>query len=162
MDASHRIETINHLTLPVHDLDEAERFYVATLGATLVRRMDRDAFLRVRPERGDEADRDNSPLHLAVRFADTPEIHLFLQRGRAKPKPAPHPHIAFDVDHDALDRWIERLAAAGIRVDGPRRLGPPGHASVYFCDPFGNLLELATMGYRGTVAMGPPDLDAIT
>jgi catechol 2,3-dioxygenase-like lactoylglutathione lyase family enzyme len=78
-----------------------------------------------------------------------------------KPKPARHPHIAFDVDHDALDRWIERLAAAGIRVDGPRRLGPPGHASVYFCDPFGNLLELATMGYRGTVAMGPPDLDAI-
>ncbi len=161
MDISHRIESIHHLTLPVHDLDEAERFYVATLGASVVRRMDREAFLRIRPERVAEADSDNSPLHLAVRFVDTPEIHLFLQRGRVKPRPAPHPHLAFAVDNDALDLWIDRLRSAGVRLDGPRRLGPPGHASIYFFDPFGNLLELVTVGYRGDVTLGPPDLDAI-
>jgi hypothetical protein len=43
-------------------------------------------------------------------------------------------------------------------LDGPRRLGPPGHASVYFADPFGNLLELATMGYTSRVIEGLPDI----
>jgi hypothetical protein len=45
-----------------------------------------------------------------------------------------------------------------VPIDGPRRLGPPGHASVYFADPFGNTLELVTMGYAGSVSDGPPNV----
>jgi hypothetical protein len=45
-----------------------------------------------------------------------------------------------------------------VPIDGPRRLGPPGQASVYFADPFGNTLELVTTGYEGVVLDGPPDV----
>lgn len=154
-------EGFHHITLPVHDLEVAERFYVGLLGATLVRRMDRDAFLRVRPEREAEADAANSPLHLAIRFAEGPEMHLFLQKGRVAPTPVPHPHWAIHVDAEQLDAFATRLAGAGVPTDGPRRLGPPGHASVYFADPFGNTLELVTTGYRGPVLAGPPDVSTL-
>lgn len=155
------IDGFGHITLPVHDLALAERFYAGVLGASIVRRFDRETFLRFRPERAGEVDADNSPLHLAVRFADGPELHLFLQKGRAVPTPAPHPHLAMNVDHDELDVFHARLHEAGVRTDGPRRLGPPGHASIYFADPFGNTLELVTMGYRGAVQDGPPDVSLL-
>ncbi|MFT3772644.1 MAG: VOC family protein [Minicystis sp.] len=153
-----RIDGFGHITLPVHDLAAAERFYVDLLGAQPIRRLDREAFLRLRPDRAPEVDADNSPLHLAVQFPGAPELHLFLQRNRAKPTPAPHPHLAMNVAPDALDIFAARLRAAGVPLDGPRRLGPPGHASVYFADPFGNTLELVTMGYGGPVTDGPPDV----
>lgn len=152
------IDGFAHITLPIHDLDAAEAFYVDLLGAELVRKLDHAALLRSRPDRAHEADSDNSPLHLAVRWHDTPELHLFLQKNRPKPVPAPHPHLAMNVDADDLDVFVGRLTAANVRFDGPRRLGPPGHASVYFADPFGNTLELTTMGYQGEVIDGPPDI----
>ena len=158
MDNAPVIDGFAHLTLPIHDLDVAERFYVGVLGAKLLRRFDRETFLRLRPDRAHEADADNSPLHLAITFHDTPEVHLFLQKNRSRPVPAPHPHLAMNVDPDQLDVFIERLKAAGVPLDGPRRLGPPGHASVYFTDPSGNLLELVTLGYEGPVTAGPPDV----
>ena len=152
------IEGFHHITLPVHDLDSAEQFYVSLLGATLLHKFDRETFLRIRPDRAREADADNSPLHLAVRFNDAPELHLFLQKNRSKPVPVPHPHLAMIVDSDQLDAFVLRLRAAAIPIDGPRRLGPPGHASVYFVDPFGNTLELVTTAYDGPVVNGPPDV----
>ncbi len=155
------VDGFGHITLPTHDLDAAERFYVDLLGAALLRRMDREAFLRLRPDRSGEADAENSPLHLAVQFHDAPELHLFLQRGLAPRAPSPHPHIAMRLDHDELDVAVTKLSAAGVAVDGPRRLGPPGHASVYFADPSGNLLELVTTGYRGPVLEGPPELSRL-
>ena len=63
-----------------------------------------------------------------------------------------------NVDHDELDVFLARLRDAGVPVDGPRRLGPPGHASLYFADPFGNLLELVTLGYQGRVLQGIPEI----
>jgi catechol 2,3-dioxygenase-like lactoylglutathione lyase family enzyme len=161
MTSAPLIDRFAHITLPVHDLDVAERFYVGVLGAKLLRRFDRETFVRLRPDRAHEADADNSPLHLAVTFHDTPDLDLFLQRNRSKPTPAPHPHIAMNVDADALDPFISRLKEAGVPIDGPRRLGPPGHASVYFADPFGNTLELVTSGYEGKVTLGPPDVSRL-
>jgi catechol 2,3-dioxygenase-like lactoylglutathione lyase family enzyme len=148
----------DHLTFPVHDLDAAERFYVGVLGARVLRRFDRATFQRYRPERAHESDAENSPLHLALAFHGTPELHLFVQKNRCQTTPAPHPHLAMAVDADALDVFIERLQRAGVPIDGPRRLGPPGHASVYFADPFGNTLELVTHDYHGDVQLGPPDV----
>jgi catechol 2,3-dioxygenase-like lactoylglutathione lyase family enzyme len=152
---------IHHTTLPAGDLERAERFYVELLGATLVRRLDRAAFLRLRPDREADADADNSPLHLALRFGSEQEVHVFLQR-RHRPGPAaPHPHTALRVEPAELDRLTASLRAHGVAVDGPRRLGPPGHASVYFRDPAGNLLELCTLDYPRPVPDGPPDLAAL-
>ena len=154
--AAPALDSVAHVTIPVGDLDEAESFYVHLLGGELIRRFDRETFLRYQPDRTAEADADNSPLHLELRFGDSPEFHLFLQRGLARKSPAPHPHLALQVDADELDRFRLRLMAAGVPLDGPRRLGGPGHASVYFADPWGQLLELVTTGYQGEVAMGHP------
>ncbi|WP_224248223.1 VOC family protein [Hyalangium gracile] len=155
------VEGFAHITLPVHDLELAERFYVELLGAKRVRKFDRETFLRSRPDRAREADADNSPLHLAVQFGEAVELHLFLQKGRSRPVPAPHPHLAMQVRPGDLDTCIARLRAANVKLDGPRRLGPPGHASVYFADPFGNLLEFVTLGYVGQVSEGPPDVSVL-
>jgi catechol 2,3-dioxygenase-like lactoylglutathione lyase family enzyme len=155
------IAGISHLTFPVADLAIAEAFYVTLLGATLLRRVDRATFLRSRPERAAEADADNSPLHLELRFGAGPEVHLFLQRGRARQTPPTHPHLALDVGRDDLLVFQARLHEAGVTTDGPRRLGPPGHASVYFADPFGNTLELVTGGFEGPVREGPPNMAAL-
>ncbi|KFE62696.1 VOC family protein [Hyalangium minutum] len=155
------VEGLAHITLPVHDLEAAERFYVALLGAKLVRKFDRETFLRVRPGRAHEADADNSPLHLSVQFGHAVELDLFLQKGRSRPVPVPHPHLAMQVRPGDLDTCIARLQQAGVKIDGPRRLGPPGHASVYFSDPFGNLLEFVTLGYQGPVMDGPPDVSQL-
>lgn len=161
MSFSWTIEGVDHLTLPVADLDQAEAFYIGVLGARLVRRFDRASFLRARPDRAHEADADNSPLHLAVQLGDGPELHLFLTRGLTRQRPRPHPHLAFSVDHDHLDAFRARLLEAGVKLDGPRQLGGPGHASVYFTDPWGQLLELTTLNYRGPVSFGPPDLEKL-
>jgi catechol 2,3-dioxygenase-like lactoylglutathione lyase family enzyme len=143
--------TLPRARLPVHDLDSAERFYVGLLGATLLRKFDR----------APGAEADNSSLHLAVRFQDGPELHLFLEKQRGKTVPAPHPHLALSVDSDQLDAFVVRMRAAGVPIDGPRRLGPPGHASVYFADPSGNTLELVTTSYEGPVLEGAPDVSKL-
>ena len=80
--------------------------------------------------------------------------------GTASGEP-PHPHLALTVDAADLLRFQARLRASGVPTDGPRRLGPPGHASVYFADPFGNSLELVTTGYEGAVQNGPPEMSAL-
>jgi len=154
------ISSISHLTLPVADLGLAERFYVGLLGLQLAHRFDRETFLRLLPHRAADVDADNSALHLQLR-CDGTQIDLFLQRKLARSALRPHPHLAFDVSPKDLDVLSARIREWGVPVDGPRRLGPPGQASAYFSDPFGNLLELATMGYEGEVSMGPPDLSKL-
>jgi catechol 2,3-dioxygenase-like lactoylglutathione lyase family enzyme len=151
-------DRISHLTLPVHDLQVAEEFYVGILGAKLAHKMDRDEFLRLRPGRIDEVDAENSPLHLALSFGDELELQVFLQpRNVRQPVEQPHPHLALLVDADQLLPAKRLLVSHGIPVDGPIRLGPPGHASIYFFDPFGNHLELATMGFDEALEVRVPD-----
>jgi catechol 2,3-dioxygenase-like lactoylglutathione lyase family enzyme len=54
-------------------------------------------------------------------------------------------HVAFAIDKSDLEAWERRLDRAGIdlesKVDWPR-----GGKSIYFRDPDGHLLELATPG----------------
>ncbi len=54
-------------------------------------------------------------------------------------------HFAFAIGADELARWEERLAAHGVPIEG-RTEWPRGGTSVYFRDPDGHLLELATPG----------------
>jgi catechol 2,3-dioxygenase-like lactoylglutathione lyase family enzyme len=155
--SSPALRGVAHFTLPVGDLQLAEQFYVELLGARLVQRFDRATFLRVAPQRAAEADADNSPLHLTITIGDSPQLDLFLQRGHTRRTPAPHPHLAFDVAGAELDAFHARLRAANVPCDGPRRLGPPGQASLYFADPWGQLLELVATDYAGATLLGPPD-----
>ncbi|WP_210483049.1 VOC family protein [Microvirga antarctica] len=58
---------------------------------------------------------------------------------------AGHQHIAFAVTADELPAWENALTARGIEIEG-RTNWPKGGTSIYFRDPDGHLLELATPG----------------
>ena len=54
-------------------------------------------------------------------------------------------HVAFAVAADELAGWEARLRDCGIPIEG-RTDWPRGGRSIYFRDPDGHLLELATPG----------------
>jgi catechol 2,3-dioxygenase-like lactoylglutathione lyase family enzyme len=54
-------------------------------------------------------------------------------------------HVAFAIAAEALAEWEERLRAHAIAIEG-RTDWPRGGRSIYFRDPDGHLLELATPG----------------
>ena len=112
----------------VDDLVAAERFYVDVLGLERITRdAGRDAFFRC----GDG-------VFLLFDPAATIE-------GGERP---PHGgrgagHVAFVLEPDDVDAWLAKFAAAGVAIE--RDLSPPeGGRSLYFRDPAGNSVELAT------------------
>jgi catechol 2,3-dioxygenase-like lactoylglutathione lyase family enzyme len=54
-------------------------------------------------------------------------------------------HVAFAVAAEELARWEERLRERGVPIEG-RTEWSRGGRSIYFRDPDGHLLELATPG----------------
>jgi len=54
-------------------------------------------------------------------------------------------HIAFAVGKDEMAEWERQLAASGIAIEGETEWSRGGR-SIYFRDPDGHLLELATPG----------------
>jgi catechol 2,3-dioxygenase-like lactoylglutathione lyase family enzyme len=54
-------------------------------------------------------------------------------------------HVAFAIAKDELDRWEVHLASRGVVIEG-RNDWERGGRSIYFRDPDGHLLELATPG----------------
>jgi len=54
-------------------------------------------------------------------------------------------HVAFAIAHRDVERWRERLAEHGVEVEG-EVTWERGGRSLYFRDPEGHLLELATPG----------------
>ena len=54
-------------------------------------------------------------------------------------------HIAFSIARDALAAWEAQLGDGGVCIEG-RTTWPRGGESIYFRDPDGHLLELATPG----------------
>jgi catechol 2,3-dioxygenase-like lactoylglutathione lyase family enzyme len=54
-------------------------------------------------------------------------------------------HVAFAIPTPELDRWRARLEQQGITIEEGRDWERGGH-SLYFRDPDGHLLELATPG----------------
>lgn len=54
-------------------------------------------------------------------------------------------HVAFSIAAGELAAWEAQLANAGVAVEG-RTKWPRGGDSIYFRDPDGHLIELATPG----------------
>jgi catechol 2,3-dioxygenase-like lactoylglutathione lyase family enzyme len=54
-------------------------------------------------------------------------------------------HMAFAVAEESYDEWHRHLQCAGVRIRGEMRW-PRGGRSLYFEDPDGHVLEVATPG----------------
>ncbi len=126
--------TINRVLescLYVDDLDAAERFYRDVLGIEPTQReADRHVFFRCgrqmvllfNPDQtNDESDPFSVPRHGC--------------HGRG--------HLAFAVRERDLEAWRARLTEHGVAIE-QETTWPNGGQSLYFRDPAGNSLELAT------------------
>jgi catechol 2,3-dioxygenase-like lactoylglutathione lyase family enzyme len=56
-----------------------------------------------------------------------------------------HMHMAFAIPADSVDAWADRLSATGVAIES-RVKWVSGGTSLYFRDPDGHLIELATPG----------------
>jgi catechol 2,3-dioxygenase-like lactoylglutathione lyase family enzyme len=152
-----RLGGVDHLTIPCRDLRVAEDFYVGLLGARVMLRLTAADL-----ERFGRPDHEiPGAVHLSLVFAGGPRLDLFESSVGQPPREAGHPHVALSVPPGRMLGWKKRLSDAGVPTFGPTRLGPPGQASLYFNDPFGNHLELATLGFTGEIPVGPPDMAAL-
>ena len=125
--------------LYVADLERAAAFYGDTLGLPCIHRDHRmrafdvsgNGVLLLFPEGG------------SLEPIETPG-------GTIPPHDGQGPmHVAFSVNRDDLEAWEQHLGTAGIAIEGRTRW-PRGGVSVYFRDPDGHLLEIATPGmWRG-------------
>jgi catechol 2,3-dioxygenase-like lactoylglutathione lyase family enzyme len=119
----------------VDDLDRAERFYAGVLGLAMMTGGDRLRAVRVA---------EGETLLLCLRGATGETLRL---EGGTIPGHESHGpgHFAFRIPENALDAWRARLAAHGVAVTA-EMCWPKGGVSLYFDDPDGNVVELATPG----------------
>jgi catechol 2,3-dioxygenase-like lactoylglutathione lyase family enzyme len=81
---------------------------------------------------------------------------IFLQGGSNQPNPVPggmapahdgagQLHLTFSIAADQLDAWRNRLGGEHVAIESTVH-SPRGGTSLYFRDPDGHLIELATPG----------------
>jgi catechol 2,3-dioxygenase-like lactoylglutathione lyase family enzyme len=154
-----RIGAVDHFTIPVRDLGLAREFYCGVLGAAYAMTVDDETFKRFgRPPAPNGGEGWH---HVSVYFGGSTRIDLFLQSSGQPEASSGHPHFAFRVAPRHLLRWKAHLEAHGVPSDGPLQLGPPGQASLYFNDPFGNHLELECMGFAQVIPVRPPVMSTL-
>jgi catechol 2,3-dioxygenase-like lactoylglutathione lyase family enzyme len=119
--------------LYVDDLARAERFYTEVLGLTFVSRQEgRHAFFRCGQAMvllfnplGSREERSHDSLEVPTHGCFGPG------------------HVAFAVRDTDLPAWAEHLERHGVAIERTMDW-PDGGRSLYFRDPAGNSLELAT------------------
>jgi catechol 2,3-dioxygenase-like lactoylglutathione lyase family enzyme len=130
-----RLNAVLETSLYVDDLERAGRFYEDVLGLPV---LTSDARFRAY----DVGTR--SVLLLFQRGSTLDTVRL--PGGTIPPHDGHGPlHIAFAIDADGQATWEQRLEEAGVAIEG-RTEWPRGGLSLYFRDPDGHLLELATPG----------------
>jgi len=129
------LDRVIETCLYVDDLDRAAGFYEQVLG---LKTLTQDARFRAFDVGG------KSVLLLFHRGATLETVHM--PGGTIPPHDGHGPlHLAFAIATDALPQWEERLRDHDIAVEGRTDWSRGGH-SIYFRDPDGHLLELATPG----------------
>ena len=124
-----KVERILETCLYVEDLAAAVSFYQDVLGLELVDRgEDHFAFFRCR----DAVFLLFVPSWASMEIRDVP-AHGSLGSG----------HVAFRIDLNEVDAWRQALRQGGISIE-KEIAWPGGGFSVYFRDPAGNSVELAT------------------
>jgi len=151
-----RLARLDHVTIPVSDLDQSRRFYCDVLGAACLMTIDAEALQTF--GRPPAPDRGEGAYHVSLYMGGVTRIDLFLQHAGQPRAEHGHPHFAFRVPPGEILKWKNRLESHGVPTDGPLQLGFPGQASLYFNDPSGNHLEIVTTGFAKTIPIRPPDL----
>ena len=86
------------------------------------------------------------PERLIPMVAPGPNLLLLFKRGASPDHDATgQQHLAFSIPAADLDAWEHRLTSQGIAIEEKKRW-ERGGTSLYFRDPDGHLLELATPG----------------
>ena len=137
------IEGVLETVLYCDDLEAAELFYSDVLG--LVRhgeRTERFVFFRC-----------GQAMLLLFDAERSRRLELEVGGGSIPPHGANGAgHVAFRVEIDVLDDWRARLATSGVEIESEVEW-PGGGRSVYFRDPSGNSLELATPELWGLASL---------
>jgi len=127
----------------VDDLERSARFYQQVLGLEVIQGT---------PAETEHQSRVLRPLHIPggqvlLLFLNGATANTAVLPGGTIP---PHEasgrlHLAFAISAGELASWRERLQANGVSIEGEMKW-PRGGTSIYFRDPDGHLLELATPG----------------
>jgi catechol 2,3-dioxygenase-like lactoylglutathione lyase family enzyme len=134
-----QLDRVLETALYVDDLDRAARFYEDVLGLTA---LTSDARFRAYDVGG------LSVLLLFKRGATLETVRM--PGGTIPPHDGRGPlHVAFAIAADELPQWERRLGDHDVAIEGRTDWSRGGH-SVYFRDPDGHLLELATPGLWAT------------
>jgi catechol 2,3-dioxygenase-like lactoylglutathione lyase family enzyme len=130
-----KLERVLETVLYVADLDRAGAFYSDILGLAVLHA---DRRMRAYDVGG------NGVLLLFPEGQSLEPIET--PGGTIPPHDGSGPmHVAFSIAPEQLQDWEDHLMAAGIELEG-RTQWPRGGVSVYFRDPDGHLLEIATPG----------------
>jgi catechol 2,3-dioxygenase-like lactoylglutathione lyase family enzyme len=130
-----KLERVLETVLYVADLEKASAFYADILG---LRSIYSDHRMRAFDVGG------NGVLLLFPQGQSLQSIET--PGGTIPPHDGHGPmHIAFSIAADQLEEWQQHLTGAGVNLEG-RTQWPRGGVSVYFRDPDGHLLEIATPG----------------
>lgn len=118
-----KVEGVLHFTIPVKDLDRAEKFYGELLGFTKVARTERIVFMRA----GDD--------FFNLTFSENPISQNAAGRHEI--------HSAFKVTSQVYDDALQSLPNKGVEVfkQEDRREGVFVGRSAYIRDPDGNVIE---------------------
>ena len=142
------VQGLHHITLVCSDAQRTVDFYAGTLGLRLVKRtVNFDDPGSYHLYFGDETGRPGS----AITFFEWPSAP------RGYPGVGGTHHFALQVPaHADLLKWKRRLTDLGLAVEGP--LDRRYFTSIYFRDPDGTNLEIATAGPGWTIDEAPEKL----
>ena len=130
-----RVRRILETALDCEDLALSATFYAALLGATPM--LDTDRLVAI--------DAGEGTVLLLFQHGSTSEP-VDMPGGVIPPHESIGPgHLAFAIDASDLAAWDARLRTLGIEIES-RVVWERGGTSLYFRDPDGRLVELATPG----------------
>ncbi|MFN8474775.1 MAG: VOC family protein [Anaerolineae bacterium] len=142
------VQGLHHITLVSSDAQQTTDFYTRVLGLRLVKKtVNFDDPGSYHLYFGDETGSPGSAITF-FEWRDAPKGHWGIGGTH---------HFALSVpDYDGLLKWKRRLTDLGLKVDGP--LDRHYFTSIYFTDPDGAIIEIATRGPGWTVDEAPDEI----